>query len=254
MHAADAVVDQPDVGWQGGLPGAPSRRDHLRPEPVVAEEDVADPGDQDPGGHQLLAQVLTAGRPGMWAGPTPGSLSSLSGISSAGCSSAGLTVAPRSVSAGSGAFISVVLDRAGGPADLGAVLGALLLIVDVGALAPALVRRERGCLRCPDRRRWTWDPCSSFLLLRFGLSAAVTGRQVGRRRVGRPGGRPSVGVLVGSVPAGRSAGPPAGLVGAGVPRAHRSAFVLRLLGQVLAWCVVIGWCLLVRVSSHLSGS
>ena len=46
MHAADAVVDQPHRLRQ-------RRRGrevpyHLGAEPVVAEEDVADPGDQDP--------------------------------------------------------------------------------------------------------------------------------------------------------------------------------------------------------------
>ena len=62
MHPADAVVDDPDAVGQRQQREAPGR---LGPEPVVAQEDVADPGHEHARGHGRDLAAHARGRVGL---------------------------------------------------------------------------------------------------------------------------------------------------------------------------------------------
>ena len=80
MHAPDPVVDQSYVDQAAAAARRLQVPDDLRAESIVAKEQIADPGDQYLRAHPGSLRSSPRWVPVTCAGPTPGSLVSLSGI------------------------------------------------------------------------------------------------------------------------------------------------------------------------------
>ena len=199
-----------------GVGSAARCRTTSGPNPSSPKKMLPIPATRTSVAHRLSLRSSPRGVPGTWAGPTPGSLPSVSVISPAGCSSAGLAVRPP---LGVGRIRGLhlrILDRSGCPADLGAVLGALVL-----RRRSALSRRSSygGSVRVRGVRVVAApkaDPTRILLLIRCSFLSRRR-RSADRARrcsdVWESIALSASGSCSSALPSGRSTGP---------PEAHRS--------------------------------